>query len=130
MKTIETIQEAELVTSLNGKPFVITGPIESVTELYEAAQTDFNAHPVQRTTMGTKVAQTALEHATEPIELTGRKATITAKLYDLVNGSNMYELLKQKRQDERDLAMARSLGLMSTVYCQKHEKELAKLHRL
>lgn len=130
MKTIESSQEAELVTSLNGKPFVITGPIESVTELYEAAQTDFNAHPVQRTTTSTKVAQTALEHATEPIELTGRKATITAKLYDLVNGSNMYELLKQKRQDERDLAMARSLGLMSTVYCQKHEKELAKLHRL
>jgi hypothetical protein len=62
-----------------------------------------------------------------PETLTGRRAVVTAKLYDLAHGSNMYDLLLQRRAEERDLAMAKRLGLITADRCIKHERQLAKV---
>ena len=120
----------QYVPDFQSTVFTVTGLGEQLEPLAEHIQA-LEAAPVPKThNVASKAGKAVLEASTQPTELTGRRATIAAKLYDLVNGSNMYDLLKQKRQDEADLAMARKLGLMSTVFCQKHERELAKLHRL
>ena len=127
-QVLDPTQDVALTTYLpfQKQPFTINGPYEAVMPIAEAVQAEDARKPVQRATVSTKVAQTAVEAVT----LEGRRATIAAKLYDLANHSNMYDLLKQRRAEERDLAMARRLGLVSTVYCQKHERELAKVRGL
>lgn len=128
MKTLET---AELTLNLgNGMDnFTVRGDYEVLEPLAEAAQAYDKAHPVKDTPEPVKPATRPVERSEGEI-LTGRRAVIAAKLYDLRNRTNMAELLAQKRADERNLAMARKLGLVSTVYCRLHEKELAKLHKL
>lgn len=132
MKTVETsppiYQEAELVTAINGSPFVITGDVETVTELYKAAEADFSAQTVKDTPkLGKRIVEAV--QASDAV-LEGRRASIAAKVYDMVNGSSMYDLLQQKRRDERDLAMAKRLGLITATHCAKHEKALASVRGL
>jgi hypothetical protein len=126
-------QEAELTYFPewnNGQPFVIRDIGESLLPLATAIQAA-EAAPAPRTNKVTSMAGKAAVEAPEvPETLTGRRATITAKLYDLVNGSSMYDLLMQKRRDERDLAMAKKLGLITTDRCAKHEKAVSKLRGL
>jgi hypothetical protein len=129
MKTIETsqpiYQEAELTTAINGKPFIITGDPETVTELYKAAEADFSAQTIKDTPkLGKRIVEAV--QASDAV-LEGRRASIAAKVYDMVNGSSMYDLLQQKRRDERDLLMAKRLGLITTDRCAKHEKALASV---
>lgn len=132
MKTVETsppmYQEAELVTALNGKPFIITGDPETVTELYKAAEADFNAQPVNVPSKAGKSAIEAVRTSEEVLD--GRRASIAAKFYDLANGTSMYQLLQERRQQERDLAMAQRLGLITATHCAKHERALASVRNL
>lgn len=121
-------QEAELVTAINGSPFVITGDVETVTELYKAAEADFNAQTVKDTPkLGKRIVE-AVRTSEEVLD--GRRASITAKLYDIANGTSMYQLLQERRQQERDLAMAKRLGLITATHCAKHERALASVRGL
>lgn len=119
-------QTATLSTYVNGEPFVIKGDYEAVADQLVNADRHLEALQASEARQVRKVSGLAGKTAVEaPTMLTGRKATIAAKLYDLANGSSMYDLLKQKRREERDLAMAKKLGLITTDRCAKHEKQLA-----
>jgi hypothetical protein len=135
MKTKQTFnpeQEATLTyqPDFQDRPLVITGIGESLLPIVEAVERDYAAQVDKVSAGAIKATQSAPETATEPIELTGHRATIAAKLYDLAHGRNMYDLLKQKREDERDLAMAHKLGLITTDRCAKHERQLAQVRGL
>lgn len=126
------MQNAELTyqPTFQDSPMVITGDyeaVESVNNDLEALEARLYAQSDKLASKAIKAVQTAPE---TPTELSGRRATIAAKLYDLRYGRNMADLLAQKRQDERDIAMATKLGLLSTteVYCRKHQKVVNKLH--
>lgn len=124
------VQDAELITSVNGHPFVISGPIEAIEPLFKAAEAEFNAQPVHTASKVGKASVEAVQSS--DVVLEGRKATVTAKLHDMLYGTAMYDALQQKRADERDLAMATRLGLISLedVSCRKHSAAIAKLHNL
>jgi hypothetical protein len=132
MKTVETFnpeQEAVLtyVPAFQNSEFVVTGVGETLVPIAAAIQALETAEPAKRR----NVASIAVEAVqTAPEALTGRRATIAAKFYDLTHGSSMYDLLMQKRRDERDLAMAKKLGLITTDRCAKHERQLATVRGL
>jgi hypothetical protein len=44
--------------------------------------------------------------------------------YDKVHGTSFYELLQDKRNTERDLRFAGSLGLLQKESCAKHREAL------
>lgn len=128
--TIPETDEAELVIGLpfQATPFTIAGDTEALipiaTAAYKAAERD---EARQTRNVAARAVRAAVEPVRSPEDeiLTGKRATIKAKLYDIANGTNMYELLLQKRQEERDLAMAKKLGLITADRCAKHEKQLA-----
>lgn len=114
----------DAAVDFQAKPLTVSGNADLITELHDAAE--ISVREIQKHKVSTAVAKPAVEavaHATDVLE--GRRATVAAKLYDFTNKTNMYELLKQKRQDERDLAIATRIGLISTDRCAKHEKTLA-----
>lgn len=121
--------EAEAVLTLipeyQDTPFVITGLGEQLLPIAEAVQAAESAAPVKRRNVASVAVEAATQAPEAPQVLSGRRATITAKLHDLVNGTNMYDLLLQKRAEERDLAMAKKLGLITTDRCAKHDRQLA-----
>lgn len=132
--TINLDQPAELTLNLGSgmEHFVVTGDAEAVMPYVEAAQAYDKRHIVKDTAIGRKAVTGALETLTAPIQTgLGRVAVdIKAIAYDKVHGTAMYDLLKQKRDDERNLAFATKLGLVSTTHCAKHSKALAQLKRI
>jgi hypothetical protein len=124
--------EAELtfIPAFQDTPMTITGVGETLVPIAAAIQAA-EAAPAPRTNKVTSMAgKAAVEAPEQPETLTGRRATIAAKFYDLTHGSSMYDLLMQKRRDERDLAMAKKLGLITTDRCAKHERQLATVRGL
>lgn len=123
---------AELFVNLPSqtKPFVIRGYEDELASYAEELQAYDKANPVHSSPKPKTPAVEAVRGSGEILE--GRKATIHAKLYDMVYKGNMYQLLQEKRQRDRDLAMATRLGLLSVeeVYCRKHESAVAKLRNL
>lgn len=107
----------------NGKTFTINSDYEDVL----AVQQVIDTKPADIPVAVQKPVTAAQEAPQQPEVLEGRKASIMAKLYDIRNGRNMYQLLKEQREAERDLAMARRLGLITTDRCAKHERQLAKI---
>jgi hypothetical protein len=127
--------EAELTTSLNGKPFLITGQPEVVTELYEAAIADYDAQPVKATkAVEAPIAAVPVQNQyTDLSELPSRQIArmkLRSRVYDMVHRTNMTGLLIERINEDRDVAFARSLGLVSVTHCQRHEKAVAKLRQL
>jgi hypothetical protein len=51
-------------------------------------------------------------------------ADLRAFAYDTVNGTRFLKAVRQKRQLQRDLRMAQSLGLLDVEVCAKHRKAL------
>ena len=125
---LEQDLELTIVPEYQTAPFVIVGDAENVLPIAEAVQREEKEHPVIRTPkLGKRVVEAV--RASEDV-LTGRRAVIAAKMHDLRYGSTMYDLLKQKRQEERDLAMAKKLGLIAHDRCAKHERALAQVRGL
>lgn len=131
-KELNPNQDLELTyqPDFQAQPFKVVGPYDAVMPIandLEALQTTEQAQTHKLASRIVKAAQTALE---SPTELTGRRATLAAKFYDLRFGTRLYDALIEKRNTERDLAMATRLGLLSIedVSCQKHRKAIAKLH--
>lgn len=52
---------------------------------------------------------------------------VSAWLYDRQHKTDMLALLNERIDNDRDVAFARGLGLLSVTRCQKHEKAVAKL---
>lgn len=129
MKTqeLDPTQPLELTVQpdYQASPIVITGNYEAVMPLAEALQAEDARIPVQHASKPRKPATEAVRPSDEV--LTGRRATVIAKLYDIANGTAMYDMLKQRREDERNLAMAKKLGLITTDRCAKHERQLASI---
>lgn len=139
MKTpeLDITQDVELTIQpdFQTAPFVIVGDAEAVLPIAEDAQAYDKAHPVKAQRVGhsavrhTEALQTAVSAKVGSLA-TRLKTDATAALYDARYKTNMLGLVRERRQQERDLNMARKLGLVSTVYCQKHERELAKVRGL
>jgi hypothetical protein len=126
---LDTTQPVELsyTPDFQDSTFTVYGDYEAVEPIASQIQALESAPAPKRRNVAHKVieqAQTASE------VLTGHKATVIAKLYDITTGASMYDLLQQKRKDERDLAMAKRLGLITTDRCAKHEKQLAAVRGL
>lgn len=125
-------QEAELVytPSFQSAPFTVTGLGEALLPIAEAVEREQTSR-VQNVAAATiKTAQTALETATAPTELTGHRATIAAKLHDLRFGTHMLDELRERRAIERDLRFAGKLGLLTDEVCAKHRKALDQVKDL
>lgn len=124
--------QAELTTLVADRPFTICGDEDTLRGMAnEIAADDARRASVARSTPEVGRIAVVAPNA-QPEGLDGRRATITAKMHDLRFGSHLYEALKQKRSDDRDLHMATRLGLISLedVSCRKHSKAIAKLHNL
>lgn len=110
------------------QPFVITGNAEAVMPLAEAAQAHDKALPVHRAPKaGNKLIQAATQ-ATEGFA--GRLAVnVKTVAYDKIHGTSMYEQLRQKRSDERDVRFAASIGLLTLgeTMCAKHKHAVDSL---
>lgn len=124
-ETMKSEAQAEFDVHLDFQtaPFVVAGDTQVIQELHKAVVT---SEPVHNAVLVPKAVIQPPEQP-QPTILEGRRASLHAKMYDMVNGSNMYQLLQEKRQQERDLAMAHRLGLITTDRCAKHEKQLAHL---
>lgn len=136
MKAPETITDAtldpgtaafDMAVPFQAKPLAIRGEAEAVLAVaatvppvsrVEAPQTAETPKPAPTPTLEYKVAYAGA---------TAAKARLRARVYDLLHGSNIHGLLVERQNEERDLAMARSLGLVGTTHCAKHERALKEL---
>lgn len=124
-------QEAVLtyVPDFQSTPFTVTGLGESLLPIAEAVEREQVSRVSKVSALMVKTAQAASETAVEP-ELTGLRATIAAKMHDLRFGTHMFEALQDKRDTERDLKFAGSLGLLTDEVCAKHRKALDEVRTL
>jgi hypothetical protein len=141
MKTTETLElpdSAELTLNLGTgmEHFVIAGDSEVLQPLADAALAYDKAHQsrpsIEKVHRATNVAKTVLEAPTHVLQHgLGRIATdFRTKAFDIVEGTDLYGELQRQRKQERVLGMARKIGIVQTTYCQKHERELAKIRKL
>jgi hypothetical protein len=135
-RQIEQLPEvAELTINL---PFQSAGfIIRGQDELLEAMADKYKAQDARDITKHVaKAALKPVEAVTRPVadkvgSFTTRIATdLTAGLYDRRNGTQFLDMLKQRRQDEKDMRMARRLGLVTVDRCAKHEKQLAEVRKI
>jgi hypothetical protein len=121
-------------------PLIIRGDAEEIRESYEQGRAEYDEYQAQRRSqVATKVAGTAVEAVQAPLRaITDTLGTIASKavrhaeisLYDHKHGTRFGEELKLRRQQEKDLAMARKLGLLSADVCQKHRHGIAAVKRM
>ncbi len=124
---------AELHTEFGGRPFVIAGDAEAVLEQAERLQSLVGrmaitpaVKPVEAPRIAPKPQDGYIDTSTlHPRELVRRK--LAARMYDLVHRTDMHGLLQEKINEDRDVAFARKLGLITTTHCQKHAKAVAEL---
>lgn len=107
---LDTTQPVAFEVALPGLTdnFTITGDYESVAPIYEA----YNKQIGKLATNVVKTPSRASTLVTSTIERA--KVDSTTLVYDLINHTNFYELIKTKRQYNKNLAMARKLGLISS----------------
>jgi hypothetical protein len=133
-QALDTTQPVELTTFLEGQaaPFVIRGDYEAVAPMAEALRQADEQLPTQVATRTRKVAQAAVEAVSAPIQTgLGRVAVdVKAIVYDKLHRTNFYDLLRDKRNTERDLRFAGSLGLFQEEVCAKHRKALQSVRRV
>lgn len=135
MKTLETIEDPrletgtaqfEMATTFQERPLVISGMSEAVLQVARKAPAVTHVEAVEQPVVP-KVAQVPEQPHIIPYE--GSKAAklrLKARFLDILYSDNTYDELVQRQRDERRLANRRALGLVGLVYCQKHEKELAR----
>lgn len=130
-------QPAELTLNLGTgmEHFVIAGDAEAVLPLAEQAQAYDKANEARRgrvSHVSKHIGSTMLEAPKMAVSgLVGRVGLdIKAKTFDVMNGTDLYGALQQKRKDERVLSMATSLGLVGVTHCAKHERAIAQLKRI
>jgi hypothetical protein len=117
------------VPAFQSSTFTVTGIGESLLPIAEAIE---HSQPL--------VTETAPQAPVTPVqtqnqyidmsELGSRQIArkkLTARFYDLTHRTNMYGLLVDRINEDRDVAFARGLGLISTTHCLKHEKAVSKL---
>jgi hypothetical protein len=131
-------QEAELTYFPewnNGQPFVIRDIGESLLPLAEEIKAAEATAPTRHQTAVQPAQQVVATrpayedfNALAPREVLRRK--INASWFDLLHKTNMRELLQERIDDDRNVAFARDLGLLSVTRCAKHEKAVSKLRGL
>lgn len=140
MKTKETINP-DLPFDLTIQPDWQATPF-TISQLdYDTAmelKADYEAHVPMPTVSHVEAPQPAPAPKVEYVdfaELSGREIArkrLSARIYDVLHRSNMSDLLEQKIADDRNVAFATKLGILTVneTYCQKHQKAVAKLGRL
>lgn len=136
-KNIQPTSElAILDTWVEGQPFQIRGDYEAVAEQLPRADqyiktlTDNSPVAVVQPAQPVIAPKPAYEdfNTLEAREVLRRK--ISAWVWDRKNGTNMLDLLNQRIAEDRNLAMAQRLGLISSVHCARHQKAVDKLKRI
>lgn len=134
IEQLDITQPVELtyVPDFQSRPFTVVGE-------YEAVQ-DVAAHVAQARPVRTVKAVEAPVQPIEPqnqyidlSELGGRQIArmkLKSRVYDMLHSTNMTGLLIERINEDRDVAFARSLGLVGVTHCAKHEKAVAKLRQL
>lgn len=129
--------EAELVytPSFQANPMTITGlgetllPLAEEIKAAEAVPTVEPAKAPQAPVMPVAPQNQYIDMS----ELKGREIArkkLTARFYDTFHGTNMYGMLVDRINEDRDIAFARGLGIIGVTHCAKHEKAVAKLRQL
>jgi hypothetical protein len=129
-------ETAVLDTFVEGKPFTIRGDYEAVADQLPNADKYvaglMETAPVAVIQPAPAVPNT--KPAYEDFNTLGRSEVLRRKIsawaYDRKNGTTMLDLLNERIADDRNVAMAQRLGLITTVHCAKHEKVVAKLKQL
>jgi hypothetical protein len=124
-KQIDTTQPVTFELSTPELPnFTIEGSYEDVlpihTELAQALPTRM------RRSRGQEAATDAPTFVTRATTAFVGRLAVDAKaaVYDLRNGTHFLQAVREKRQLEKDLRMAQSLGLLTVDVCAKHRKAL------
>lgn len=130
-------QEAVLqyVPDFQSATFTVVGLGETLLPLAEEIQVAEATTPIAPVTA---VQPTQLVETPKPAyedfstlearEVLRRK--INARFYDTFHRTNMYGLLVDRINEDRDVAFARGLGILGVTHCAKHEKAVAKLRQL
>lgn len=126
---------AELTTELNGHDFVIRGDEEELYDLATRIVAENAPAPVHKPkpVQAVKPAVRPLDQYTDFSALQGRQVLrmkAQSFIYDRLHGTNMLDLLTDRINADRDVAFARSLGLLGVTHCAKHEKAVSKLRQL
>lgn len=121
--------QAELTTYLPGQetPFVVTGDAEVIQDIYKEVQAREARENRQQVVRRGKAVVEASAQVIDPIKsVIGRVGLdLQTVAYDKIHRTSMYDMLRQRRSDERNLRMATKLGLITSTRCQKHERALA-----
>jgi len=122
--------EQDLTLTINPdwqtKPFQISGVAETILPYAEAVQALDRSHPVKHTAQLGRTAVAAPESAVAPI-LEGRRASIAAKVFDVIYHDTSYQELKARRLAEKRLQHRIRIGTIVSDRCAKHERLLAKV---
>jgi len=115
-------------------PFVVRGDVETITDMYQEGKQQYTEYlQEKRSRLASKVATTAVEAVSNPLQTITNKLGYVAsnvlkqaeiRSYDKKNGTRFGAELQERAGLERDLRMARKLGLIGGTYCAKHEKAL------
>ncbi len=123
---------AELHTEFNGTPFIVRGEAEDIMAV--AATMPINepvpVHPVSVS----KALQTRVEakpHYVNLAELSGRQAAryaLRALKHDALSlgRTSLYRQFKDRLHEEQDLQAMVDLGIVQSVHCRLHEKQLER----
>lgn len=119
---IDTTQPVAFELSTTELPhFTVEGSYEDVLPIYTDLAQNLPSQSASRPTQAVKEVQTLV--AQTATALLGRVAVdFKTKVYDLQNGTHFLHALREKRQLEKDLRMAQSLGLLTVDVCAKHRK--------
>lgn len=134
--TQPTPETAVLDTWVEGKPFVITGQYEAVADQlanadkYVAELAALATETVVQPAQPAETPKPVYEdfNSLAPREVLRRK--ISAWVWDRKHGTTMLDLLNERLADDRNVAMAQKLGLITTVHCAKHQRAVDKLKQL
>jgi hypothetical protein len=132
-QTFNPEQEATLtyVPDFQDSTFTVTGLGEALLPIVEAVAEA--PRPAAKAVEVPVVAVQVQNQYTDLSELPSRQIArmkLRSRVYDMIHRTNMTELLTERINEDRDVAFARSLGLVGVTHCQKHEKAVAKLRQL
>src|ERR1700712_35807 len=100
---LDITQPVELHMTLdNGQPFIVSGAYESLVDVMATTEAYDATLNVRKQKVSVPLVKAVVAAPEQPEVLDGRRATVAAKLYDLTNRTNLYDILKQQRQDEHD----------------------------
>jgi hypothetical protein len=131
--------QAELTTYIPGQdtPLIVRGDAELIEEGYRRQLVrEATAPTVREVPKPVEAPQAPIAVQNQYIDMSALPGREIARMklrswfYDRQHKTNMYGLLIDRINEDRDVAFARNLGLLSTTHCAKHEKAVAKLRQL